>query len=88
MKAIPFEIIRVNGRRLIDRDILAALLMRGVSVRIQGLGTFSPSKRSARTVRHPKTRELLTVPEKHTVYFKAAKRLRLAREERAKAGGR
>lgn len=50
-------------------------LTNGDSVQMVGFGTFSPTQRSARTARNPKTGEAIQVPAKTAVKFKAGKGL-------------
>ena len=47
-------------------------MKKGERIQLPGLGTFNVTKRSARTVRNPRTGEKLNVPAKKVVKFKAA----------------
>ena len=46
-------------------------LLAGKSVQLQGFGTLEMQRKNARTVMHPKTKELTTIPEKMQLTFKA-----------------
>jgi DNA-binding protein HU-beta len=50
-------------------------LRKGDKVSLVGFGTFSVSKRNARTGRNPKTGETLNIPAKLVARFKAGKAL-------------
>ncbi|MBN1593036.1 MAG: HU family DNA-binding protein [Candidatus Coatesbacteria bacterium] len=43
-------------------------------VKIRGFGTFEVVRREARTSRHPKTGELLQIPESNTVRFRPSRK--------------
>ena len=47
-------------------------MKKGQRIQLPGLGTFNVTKRSARTVRNPRTGAKLNVPAKKVVKFKAA----------------
>ena len=51
--------------------VLQKELLAGKSVQLQGLGSLEMQRKSARTVIHPKTKELTTIPEKMQLSFKA-----------------
>lgn len=50
-------------------------LKKGEAVQFVGFGTFSVSKRSARTGRNPQTGQAMKIPAKKVVKFKAGKTL-------------
>ena len=52
--------------------VLQKELLAGKSVQLQNFGTLEMQRKSARTVVHPKTRELTTIPEKMQLTFKAS----------------
>ena len=52
--------------------VLQKELLTGKSVQLQNFGTLEMQRKSARTVVHPKTRELTTIPEKMQLTFKAS----------------
>ena len=56
------------------RFIQAGLAHEGV-VRLDGVGTFTVVTRAARKSRNPRTGEVVNVPEKLAVRFKASKKL-------------
>ena len=51
--------------------VLQKELLAGKSVQLQGFGTLKMQRKNARTVMHPKTKELTTIPEKMQLTFKA-----------------
>ena len=56
-------------------DGVTSSLKRGQRVTLVGFGTFSPSKRKARTGRNPQTGETIRVKAKTGVRFKVGKQL-------------
>ena len=52
--------------------VLQKELLAGKSVQLQNFGTLEMQRKSARTVVHPKTKELTTIPEKMHLTFKAS----------------
>jgi DNA-binding protein HU-beta len=50
----------------------AKAMKKGQRIQLPGLGTFKVAKRSARSVRNPRTGAKLNVPAKNVVKFKAA----------------
>ena len=52
--------------------VLQKELLSGKSVQLQNFGTLEMQRKSARTVVHPKTRELTTITEKMQLTFKAS----------------
>lgn len=53
-------------------ETLGHLLDVGEDVYIYGFGTFKHEVRKPKVVRHPKSGELMTIPEKHIISFKRA----------------
>ena len=51
--------------------VLQKELLAGKSVQLQGFGALEMQRKGARTVMHPKTKELTTIPEKMQLTFKA-----------------
>ena len=51
-------------------------LKKGDKIQLFGLGTFSVSKRNARTCRNPQTKKAMQVPAKKVVKFKACAQLK------------
>ena len=56
-------------------DAITGSLMKGERVTLPGFGTFSTSKRSARTGRNPQTGETIKIKAKTVAKFKAGKKL-------------
>jgi DNA-binding protein HU-beta len=52
--------------------VLQKELLVGKTVQLQNFGTLEMQRKSARTVVHPKTKELTTIPEKMQLVFKAS----------------
>ena len=51
--------------------VLQKELLAGKSEQLQGFGTLEMQRKSARTIMHPKTKKLTTIPEKMQLAFKA-----------------
>ena len=56
-------------------EAIGGSLQKGENVTLVGFGSFSTSKRSARTCRNPQTGKAMKTPAKTVVKFKAGKRL-------------
>lgn len=56
-------------------DGIAGALKSGDSVQLIGFGTFSVSRREARTGRNPQTGETIKIAAKNVAKFKAGKKL-------------
>lgn len=56
-------------------DAVSETLKKGDKVTLVGFGTFSVSKRAARTGRNPKTGDALEIPAKNIAKFKAGSKL-------------
>lgn len=50
-------------------------LKKGERFYLRGFGSFTKEKRSSRKVRHPKTGEIITIPERTTIDFNPSKLL-------------
>jgi integration host factor subunit beta len=63
-------------------DAMTHTLARGQRIEIRGFGSFSISRRAARTGRNPRSGEVVQIPERCVPHFKAGKALReaIARE--------
>lgn len=59
-------------------DGITAQLKKGKKVSFTGFGTFTISKRKARTVRNPQTGAAIAIPASKVPVFRAGKRLREA----------
>ena len=57
-------------------ETIASLLKQGERVQIPGLGSFSVSRRDARTGRNPKTGEAIQIAASNVAKFKAGKDLK------------
>ncbi len=55
---------------------LREALKNGERVRIPGLGVFSVRERKERKGRNPRTGEVITIPKRRVVHFRAEKSLR------------
>lgn len=63
-------------------EVVKSNIAKGQKIEIRGFGVFSVRKRNARKSRNPKTGEIINVPAKNYVHFKAGKELQ---ESAAKA---
>lgn len=68
---------KAEATRILDATIvtISDLLKSGDSLTLVGFGTFSVSKRAARTGRNPATGAALNIPAKSVVKFKSSKNL-------------
>ena len=57
-------------------DAITGALKEGNAVSLIGFGTFSTSKRAARTGRNPRTGETINIPASNVAKFKAGKGLK------------
>ena len=57
-------------------DQITDALAHGGRVELRGFGAFAVKRRNARIGHNPRTGELMSVPEKPTLFFKARKGLR------------
>lgn len=72
------EISKAAAGRAVDCaiDTIIAALKKGDTVTIVGFGTFSVSKRGARTGRNPRTGEEIKIKASKTAKFKPGKALK------------
>jgi integration host factor subunit beta len=71
--------LRMADVELIVTTIFAQItdaLAHGGRVELRGFGVFAVKRRNARIGHNPRTGELVSVPEKPTLFFKAGKGLR------------
>jgi DNA-binding protein HU-beta len=70
-------ITKAAAQRAIESMIegIGASLRKGERTTLVGFGTFTPSKRKARTGRNPQTGATIDIPAKKTVRFRAGKEL-------------
>jgi len=68
---------KADSARALDAtlDAVTGALMQGERVTLPGFGTFSTSKRSARTGRNPQTGAAIQIKAKTVARFKAGKKL-------------
>ncbi|MCR4659827.1 MAG: HU family DNA-binding protein [Bacteroidales bacterium] len=68
---------KVASRKALDAALqaLAADLKAGNSTTLIGFGTFSVTKRKARTGINPRTKKAIKIPAKKVAKFKASKKL-------------
>jgi DNA-binding protein HU-beta len=57
-------------------DAITEAMKAGDNVVLVGFGSFEVGKRKARTGRHPRTGETMTIPEKKVIKFKVGKKLK------------
>ena len=68
---------KADAARAVDAvlDAITGSLMQGNKVTLPGFGTFSTSKRAARTGRNPSTGEAIQIKAKTVAKFKAGSKL-------------
>ena len=66
-------------------DQISDALAHGGRVELRGFGAFKVKRRNARIGHNPRTGELVSVPEKPLLFFKAGKQLRTRRQCRSSA---
>lgn len=71
------DISKVAAGQALDGmlEAVSGTLARGESVTLMGFGTFSVSKRAARTGRNPQTGKTLKIAAKNVAKFKAGSKL-------------
>ncbi|NJC87411.1 MAG: HU family DNA-binding protein [Desulfuromonas sp.] len=76
--ATDFNLTKKLGKAVVDSvvDGLIMTIKSGDKLRINGLGTFSIKARPARTARHPRTGEKISVPAKRVLKFTPVKDLK------------
>lgn len=57
-------------------NVITETLERNDRIEIRGLGVFKTKKRNARIARHPRTGNMVNVPERHVPAFKPSKLLK------------
>ena len=57
-------------------DEIAKALAAGNRIELRGFGAFSVRKREARAARNPKNGAMVSVGERHAIYFRTGKELR------------
>ena len=78
--ADAMDATKADGERMIDAfmDAVTEALKKGDSVALTGFGTFSVTRRKARTARNPRTGEPVQVAAKNAPKFKPGKGLKEA----------
>lgn len=76
-----FDTLGINKREakeVVDLffDELAAALVRGESIKLPGLGVFTPKHKTPRIARNPKTGESVTIEKRRVVVFKPMESLK------------
>lgn len=56
-------------------DYMITVLAEEESLCVSNLGTFNRVKRKEKRVRHPKTGEMMTMPEKYTIQFNVSDKI-------------
>jgi len=71
------SLTKADSARALDAtlDAVTGALMKGERVTLPGFGTFSTSKRSARTGRNPQTGASIQIRAKTVAKFKSGKKL-------------
>ena len=67
-----FFLSKIESKKIIQLILtkISNNLKTGGRVYLRGFGSFTKEKRSAKKVRHPKTKQIITIPEYTTVNFK------------------
>ncbi len=75
--AAKAEMSKADAKKALDAFISATTeaLSNGDKIALVGFGSFSVSERSARTGRNPQTKEIIQIPAKKVVKFKAGSEL-------------
>lgn len=79
-----FFLTKAESEKII-KFILAEItkaLKKGERVAFRSFGSFVKEKRSSKKVRHPKTKKIITIPEKLTIDFKPSNLLLKALKQR------
>jgi DNA-binding protein HU-beta len=68
---------KADSKKALDAltGAITGSLKKGDKISLVGFGSFSKSKRSARTGRNPQTGKTISIPAKNVVKFKAGKDL-------------
>lgn len=69
--AVKFFLTQTESEKIIEFVFkkMAEDLKKGKRVYFRGFGTFKKIKRKARSVRHPKTKKMMSIPAHWTVKF-------------------
>lgn len=69
--AKQFFLTKVESKEIIQLILSKSSesLKRGERVYFRGFGAFTKQKRSAKKVRHPKTKKIITISEHVTIHF-------------------
>jgi integration host factor subunit beta len=72
------NISRFHAEGIIDTifSVMAAGLLQDDKVEVRGFGSFRMRRRAAHVNKHPRTGEVMMIPEKRSVYFVPGKALR------------
>ena len=67
-----FFLTKVESKEIIQLILtqITNALKNGDRVYFRGFGSFTKAKRSAKKVRHPRTRKMITIPARVTAHFK------------------
>lgn len=78
--AEKFEMTKKEGAEAVDMiiDTITQMLVKGEKVQLSGFGNFEVKRREARQGRNPKTGEIIQIPAKKKIAFRAAKTLKEA----------
>ena len=73
--ASDVELTKAQSKMALESflDSVKKTLKKGNKIALVGFGTFSVSKRKARTGRNPATGEVIKIPAKNVIKFKAGK---------------
>jgi nucleoid DNA-binding protein len=80
----PKQLVMSNFARVAIAHLVNAANTTPEGVLVPGLGVFWVASRRARTVRHPVTKELMTLPETRELRFRAVKAAREVLKEEAR----
>jgi len=76
--AAACDLSKASANRVVDTfaELVTNALAKGEDVVLVGFGTFTTSKRSARTGRNPQTGAVINIPATTVPKFKAGKKLK------------
>lgn len=80
LMAEKFSLTKKDGAAVVDMfiDTITQTLVKGEKVQLSGFGNFEVKRREARQGRNPKTGEIIQIPAKKKIAFRAAKTLKEA----------
>jgi integration host factor subunit beta len=58
-------------------DAMKGALIRGERIEVRGFGNFTIRNHNSKTGRNPKTSEVVHIPVRKTIYFKASQEIKL-----------